>query len=297
MVSFIFLIASCKEKDTTPPQPLEVKTNKDVELVDGVLKFSSRDHLNRVVKEITNKDDMSNWYSDNGFTSLLKRQKSITAAQYDEIGKTGEFGSLADLLVFRGNGENKILEKIVDDPRFAAVLSSKGYVIVSDTIYQIGIDKVASIKMNGDKSILTKFLKNVDFQGVSFTKIVNEPVKNARIQDDFQDTYGKRRIIAEFKHHNAGIYHSLVVRVRYLKKNWVGWSGTEAPYLSFTASGTYWTGYSNNIPFQGSRSGRDVEEVSMFVDEAYHLMGWGRSTGHMYCETPHENYSKYFSPE
>ncbi|MEO6287996.1 MAG: hypothetical protein ABIO93_31665, partial [Dyadobacter sp.] len=170
-----FLSCDDNQSKVAPSISAESKASiKDVELADGVLKFSSRAHLNNVVKEITDFKEMYKWYSKPGFTSLLERQNSITGAQYDEIAKTGEFGKLSDLLVFRGTGENKILEKIVDDPRLAAVLNSKGYIIVSDTAYHIGVDVASAIKINGDKSILKEFLQNQNLQGAKFTKVVNE---------------------------------------------------------------------------------------------------------------------------
>lgn len=273
-------ILSCKEKVgiLVPMEDTSKLTAKDVTMENGVLRFASKEHLKNVAKEIGNFKDMENWYSNPEFTSLFKRQKAITGSEYDRIGETGNLGELSDVLVVRGTGDDKILEKIVEDPRFAAVLNSKGYVIVADSAYHIGAEEVASMHLNKDNSNLLRFLDNTRIPGVTFTKIFNEALKNARTQ--FQRTDGNRRIIAEFKTHNAGVYYSLMVKLRYLKKNWIGtWSGTAAQSLSFTASGTYWEGLTSGIPFSTSQSGSNVEEISYFVDEEYLWMGWGTSTG------------------
>ena len=284
MVGISAVLFSCNKQESVAPDlatsesPKMELSIKDVEIQDGVLKFASKDHVKKVTREIGIMSNMENWYANFEFSSLLKRQNAITQSEYDQIGKTGEFGKLSDILTFRGKGDDIILDKIVDDPRFAAVLNSKGYVIIVDSAYHIGSTQVASIKIDENKSNLLNFLNNINIEDVKFNKIINESLTTARLQD-YQRTDGKRRIIAEFKKHNAGVYNSLVVRLRYLKKNWIGWSGTEAASLSFSASGTYWKGMDNDIPFSGSASGTNVEEVTYFVDEAYLFMGWGGASG------------------
>jgi hypothetical protein len=264
----IFAIVSCKEKETMIPETLKANTINNVELVEGVLKFSSQDHLNKVVKGITDVKDMSAWYSKPGFISLFNRQESITQAQIDKIGSTGEIGTLSDILVFNGEGENKSLDKIVEDPRFAAILNSKGYVIVADTAYHIGAKRASQINISNDKSTLAQFLQNSDMKGVSYTNVVNEQIGNARIMDTTVPYGDKRRMIGEFKKHFAAVYQSLVVRVKYQKKNTFGWSECTTTYISFTASGTFSQGSLSGIPFSGSRSANNVDEQSMFVTES-----------------------------
>lgn len=297
-------ILSCKEKEEVlvPDKATSKLTAKDVTIENGVLRFESPEHLKNVINEIADEKRMEDWHPDPGFVSLLKRQKSISQEQYDQIGETGEFGELSDLLVFRGTGENKILEKIVDDPRLAAVLNSNGYITVSDTAYHIGHDIASAIKIGGDKNILKEFLQNYNLQGAKFTKVVNEQISNARVQD-YQNTDGNRRIIGEFKRHLAPFYSSLVIKVTYKKKNWIGWSDTPADHLSFTASGTYETnhfGVINRYPYSGSRSGNNVEEVNMFVGEVDGgaSMSWyGTNYATMYCQvTPTKLYNVTFYP-
>jgi hypothetical protein len=299
-----FLSCGDKEGKISPsPDAERAGSINDVELVDGVLKFSSKTHLNSVVREIANQKDMANWYTGSGFTSLLKRQNAITTAQYDKIAETGEFGELSDLAIFRGSGENKILEKIVDDPRLAAILNAKGYIIVSDTAYHIGAETASAIKIGQDYGILKEFLTNYNMAGVKYSKVINEQLGNARVQD-YQNTDGNRRIIGEFKRHLAPFYSSLVVKVSYKKKNVIGWSGTAADHLSFTTSGTYEkneAGFISRSPFSGSRSGNNVEEISMFVVEVYGPAGlsWlSDCRANMYCQvTPSKLYNVDFYPE
>ncbi|KQS33926.1 hypothetical protein [Dyadobacter sp. Leaf189] len=299
-----FLSCDSKEGRINPSTDAgQTSSVSDVELVDGVLKFSSRAHLSNVVKDIADQKDMTNWYTKPGFTSLLKRQSVITTAQYDKIAETGEFGELSDLLVFRGSGENQILEKIVDDPRLAAVLNDKGYIMISDTAYHLGIDKASAIKVGRDSGVLKEFLANHNMPGVKYTKIINEQLENARVQD-YQNTDGNRRIIGEFKRHVAPFYSSLVVKVSYKKKNVIGWSGTAANHLSFTTSGTYEkneAGFISRFPFSGSVSENNVEEISLFVSEVYGPAGLSWLVGtraNMYCQvTSSKLYNVNFYPE
>ncbi|WP_031529214.1 hypothetical protein [Dyadobacter crusticola] len=299
-----FLSCDNKEGRINPSTDAERSASViDVELVDGVLKFSSQAHLKNVIKEIADQKDMTNWYPKSGFTSLLKKQSVITTAQYDKIAETGDFGELSDLLVFRGSGENKILEKIVDDPRLAAVLNDKGYIIVSDIAYHLGVDKASAIKVGRDYGILKEFLANRNMPGVKHTKIINEQIENARVQD-YQNTDGNRRIIGEFKRHVAPFYSSLVVKVSYKKKNVIGWSGTAADHLSLTTSGTYEkneSGFISRFPFSGSRSENNVEEISVFVSEVYGTAGLSWLVGtkaNMYCQvTPSKLYNVNFYPD
>ncbi|MPR35334.1 hypothetical protein [Salmonirosea aquatica] len=238
-ITCVFLIASCKEKDLMNPQTLEIKTIKDVKLVDGVLSFSSRQHLKDVIQEISASKEMENWYSNPEFTSLLKRQRSITQSEYDKIGKTGELGELGDVLTFKGEGDNKILGKIIKIPELSAVLNSKSYVIVSDSAYHIGTNEVTSIHIGEDLDKLSSFLKDPYIQGAHRVEIGRITLKNARIQSDFRQTRGDRRIYGSneiISFGGVGSYRQLYVE--YLKKNWIGWSPTEAPRLSFTITAT-----------------------------------------------------------
>nr|WP_295934321.1 hypothetical protein [uncultured Dyadobacter sp.] len=85
--------------------------------------------------------------------NLLLNPKTCPAS-FEIIAETGEFGELSDLAIFRGSDENKILEKIVDDPRLAAILNARGYIIVSDTAYHIGAETASAIKIGQDYGIL-----------------------------------------------------------------------------------------------------------------------------------------------
>lgn len=273
------LVVSWQEKETAIPYPVSnAKTINDIELVEGVLKFDSRNHLNSVIKDISKQTDLTNWYQKNGFTSLLKRQAAITKEQYDEIANTGEFGILKDVLTFTGSGNEMRLEKIVEDTRFAAVLNARSYVIVGDTAYHIGAQQVSQLRVADDDKLVSAFLKNPDMKGVSYVGIVNKSMKSERIQNETYE-FGKRRFHCEFKRHFAAVYQSLVVRVRYEKKNLIGWSPTDCNSMSFSASGTYTQG-SAVIPFSGSASGTWVDQISYFVDESVGVnTNWLTGTG------------------
>ena len=103
---------------------------------------------------------------------------------------------------------------------------------MSDIAYHIGAETASAIKIGQDYGILKEFLTNYNMAGVKYSKIINEQLGNARVQD-CQNTDGDRRIIGEFKRHLAPFYSSLVVKVSYKKKNLIGWSGTAADHLSF----------------------------------------------------------------
>ena len=294
LLSSLFL-ASCNEKDTVTPQTVEVKTSTDVKLLNGVLSFSSQQHLKDVVKEISIKKQKESWYSNPGFVSLLKRQKSISTQEYDEIGQTGEFGKLSDVLTFKGDGDDKILGKIVENSDLSAVLNSKSYVIVSDTIYHIASNQVTSIHVGENLSNLSNFLKDPNMPGVRTVKIERIPSNNARIQGDFQHTVGNRRIHASNEivgYGPVGAYRE--VYVEYLKKNWIGWSRTIAPRLSITVSA--WSepygGY-QYTPVTVDQT--DVEFVGIATQEtSFGELIYHRFVAHMYCVTPHETYDRDF---
>ncbi|WP_367914912.1 hypothetical protein [Leadbetterella sp. DM7] len=112
-------------------------------------------------------------------------------------------------------------------------------------------------------------------EGASYEKTEAEFIKNGRIgaiqlgvlDDPYND---KRRIVGEFVRHYSVVYISLQVKMRYQKKNWIGWSNTSCYYMYFYAEGLYQK-RGDVIPFYGSRSGYNEEEISMFVDELYNL--------------------------
>jgi hypothetical protein len=264
----------------------------DVKLEEGVLRFSSKDHLQNVIGELSKATDIVHWFPNTAFISLLQLQESITESDYDRIGETGELGEMENVLTFRGVGENKSLNKIIEDSRFAAVLNSSGFVIVADTAYKIEENQVLLLPLNS-KNKLSDFLLNKES-----TEVIHKPIevvlttsnglKNARLQDfthEYDPAGGvKRRFIAEFIHTNTVVYHSLVVKIKHQKKNWVGWSASTAPRISFTASGTFWQGtYYQQFPFNGARDANNVDEQSYFVTESYGAASdWVYTAGNAY---------------
>lgn len=291
----MLLFASCNEKSSVTPKTMEVKTTEDVKLVDGVLSFSSQKHLKDVIQEISVGKKMESWYSSSEFVSLLKRQQSISREECDKIGETGEFGKLSDVLTFRGDGSDKILGKIVEHSGLSAVLNSKSYVIVSDTAYHVSATHVTSIHIGENLNNLSSFLKNPNMPGARAVKIERISLNNARIDSDFQHTYGNRRIYASNEiigFGGLGDYRKCYVE--YLKKNWIGWSRTEAPYLSITV--TAWS-----APYGGTQyppykvEGSNVEYVEVLTQESsFGELVYHNFVARMYCITPHETYDRTF---
>lgn len=238
----VFAISSCSEKEQQSPEPVvdsSKLTAKDVTLVNGVLRFGSQKHFQNVINEISTKKEMESWYSNPAFVSLLKRQKTISNAEYDKIGETGEFGDLSDVLTFRGEGDDKILGEIVQPAVLSAVLNSKSYVIVGDSAYHIGINQVTSIHLDENLNNLSGFLDNTKMPGAQMVDIKRVSLNNARVQGSFRRTVDKRRLYASneiISFGGMGSYREIYIE--YLKKNWIGWSRTEAPYLSFTLTAT-----------------------------------------------------------
>ncbi len=284
-VFMCILVACSPNEDRIDVKPdTTVKSVDDVEVQDGVLKFESRDHLKNVISELTSRQDMINWYSGGDFKSLLQRQESISEEMRDHVANTGEFGDLQEVLFFREENQELILEKIVEDARLAAVLNSKGFVIVADTIYHIGKDAITSASFSGNSHVFKKFTEEPNLSSWSSTPFIREYSsainKNAKISD-LQIEYHpsgmvRRRFMLEFIHNNIGIYQSLLVKIRHQKKNWIGWSGANANYISFDAYGDYWVNFpSDRRHFSTSKSANNVEELSHFIREEYGIsLGW-----------------------
>jgi len=292
----VFAISSCSEKEQSldPVVDSAKLTAKDVTIENGVLRFASKEHLKNVTSEISNIKEMENWYSNPEFTSLLKRQKNISREEYDKIGETGEFRELSDVLTFRGEGDDKILGKIVESSGFSAVLNSKSYVIVADSAYHIGATKVTSIHIGEDFNKLSSFLKNRNIPGAHTVEIGRVSLNNARIQSDFRNTKGNRRIYASNEIISFGaLGYVRDVYIEYLKKNWIGWSRTQAPYLSFTLTGS-------SAPFGGQQytyqdGGSNIEVIGV----SGQVSGFGAGEvynfkAHMYCITEYETFDRDF---
>ncbi|UBM60102.1 hypothetical protein LAG90_05535 [Marinilongibacter aquaticus] len=285
-VVFGCIILSCSPNNVVADQELASDNQSlvDVKITNGVLEFSSKQHLLNVIKEIEKSNNMENWYNNSEFRSLLQRQNKLREADLDHIANTGELGSQADVLFFREDNGELILEKIVEDPRFAAVLNENSFVIVDNVVYHIGEEGVAYISLAENKKILPTFLKNPSMEGATFEKTKAEYFKNVRMASVTDATVGdpynsNRRIVAEFVRHYSVVYISLVVKMRCQKKNWIGWSNTNCYSMNFSASGVF-SEAGVNFPFSGTRSGTNVEEITMFVDEVYNLsLNWVSTSG------------------
>lgn len=264
---------------------------EDIELTNGILKFKSKNHLKNVIDELVAKDNFTQFVQ--GFESLYDRQQSITSEEYDQIGESGNFGELSDVLYLREENEDKVITKIVDDARLAAVLNNKNYLIVADTAYYIGLDKVNYINIANNNDLLLEFIKNPHMDGSLSQPHIREfnqnSVTNGKVLDRTWEYtspgLAKRRFVAEFVHHNAVVYQSLTVKVRHQKKQTIGWNSDPAPLIKFTATGHHWEAvYAAQFYFHGSRSAANVEEQSMFITEAYNLpIGWAVVAGWAEC--------------
>lgn len=79
------------------------------------------------------------------------------------------------------------------------------------------------------------------------------PSSNAKVLGEYQHTVDKRRIYAENNVISfGGIGGVREVFVEYLKKNWIGWSRTEADYLSLIFTAT-------TLPYGGTSLYRKIE--------------------------------------
>lgn len=283
----LLVLASCKnEVDVAPDVDGLSHHTAAVKVVEGILKFENKQHLKSVVKSIDKTDDPTTWKP--GFASLLKRQLNIPATEIDQIGATGKLGNHSDVFYFRVSEADTVLTKIIDDPMLASVLNENSQVIIGDTVYAFGLDKVYFSHVANLQSFKEKPTAGSDYMESKreYTTTVFSDKNLARIADNtIEYEKNNRRFVAEFVRHNSGVYQSLVVKVRSQKKNWIGWSGTSAPMLSFNASGTYYVlDYFYQYPFSGSRVGYNTEEVSMFVDEAYNLsIDWITKVGSADC--------------
>lgn len=276
LLALCCVIFSCSNDEMAVKQPDDVGTAgiSDVKVVNGILKFVSKEHLMNVTKQLGKNEDRENWFKEGNFYSLLKRQNGIKERNLDNIADTGELGSHKDVLFFREDEEGETeLRKIVEDARFAAVLNEKSFVIVGDTIYHIEQKGVSYIRMPEKEDALSRFLENPRMEGATFVKTETKYIQNARLsgaQGEIIHADGsKRRYKAGFYSYNAPMYQALVIKMVYQKKNWIGWSGTASNYMRFEAYGTF--GFTSGIPLTMAafESGYNVEEISHFVDEYY----------------------------
>lgn len=276
-----FVIPSCSEKEQSlePIVNSAKLTSKDVSIENGVLRFASPEHFRNVAKELSNMKGMENWYSNPEFVSLLKTQKSISKQEHEKIADTGKFGELSDVLTFKEVDGDKLLTEIVEIPELSAVLNSKSYVIVGDSAYHFSLDHFTSIYIGKDLDKLSSFVKNPNLPEVRTNKIKKVSLDNARIQlGTFRNTEGNRRIEAEHSEvqYGPGLATYRKIRIDYYKKNWIGWSHTEAAYLSFTVTATssMWGGYLPPQKWEGSnveRIGADIQDFHLGPPPVYNI--------------------------
>lgn len=287
------IIFSCSDNEMAIKQPDDLSTAgiPDVKMINGILKFASKDHLMNVTKQLGKSSDMENWFHGTGFRSLLKRQNEIKESELDNIANTGELGANKDVLFFRKDeGDELELRKIVEDARFAAVLNDKSFVIVGEEIYHVEQEGVSYIRISEKGAVLNEFLMNPHMQGAQFAKVETKYVQNARmvgIQGEvIQSDGSNRRYKAGFYSYNAPFYQALVIKMVYQKKNWIGWSGTVSTYMRFNATGTFGFAGGVALPVIAFPTGYNVEEISHFVDEYYgtpdYNLKWFTSNGTAY---------------
>lgn len=312
-VAFVMLCSACKEqgRDEAVPisKPESNLSSKDVQFQEGVLKFQSKEHLKNVAQELSASEKYSSFEGKSGFNSLLMRQNSLTDAEIDNIAMTKSTGKFSDIFVLEGSGDDISLEPIVSDKYFAALLNNGGFVIVGDSAYHIGYKLLHSIEIASQPSRLKRFVENPEMAGVTTAKIIRESIRNARESSikgdaivDYDYDGDKFRFFGQFDRNLAGIYTSLLVKVRHQRRRFFIWIQYDTQSIGFSGSGYFWQ-FQNipvyTFPWSGSSYGSNTSEQSVFVTESFNGVGSGWVSGSASASCVGRNGSYYpftFSP-
>lgn len=284
-------------------------SSRDVQFQEGVLKFQSKEHLKNVAQELAASAKFSSFEGKSGFSSLLMRQSSVTNAEIDKIAMTKNTGEFSDIFVLEGSGEDISLEPIVNDKYFASLLNSGGFVIVGDSAYHVGNKVLRSIEVVSQPGVLKRFMENPEMEGVTTAKIVRESIRNARengVKGDAIENYDyngdKFRFFGQFDRNLAGVYTSLLVKIRHQRRRFFVWIQFDTGYIGFSGSGYFWQYQQTpayTFPWSGSSYGSNTSEQSVFVTESAGGVGsgWVSGSASGYCTgNDSQTYVVTFSP-
>jgi hypothetical protein len=228
--------------------------------------------------------------------TALRKLDSLTLTQ---IAQSGDLSGFEHMLKLVGNGDDKSLQPIVDDPILSRLINKDGLIQIGELVYQVHPSKVFQIRMVDFEQNKVNFLASPEkvvqatvYQSQSASGIKNTISKTMNMVESNTVTYenpgqGTCRFTAEVYLLDLGFYRKLAVRVKHewRQRFWFTyyWGNSSAAMsmegdINFLE---YYTPFSKHY----SASTQDNYKIETVIDETFNYvpLNWASNSGTAIC--------------
>lgn len=279
-VAAILAIVSCQKSESFEPEEVyNGGRTAEIQVLDGRLKFSSREEFNETVRLLAKQQDKLEDFEKkfDGFVSVRTAFSKMTDKDNETIAKQGVGESYKGYVAIVGAGEDKEITSTIVDPILATLVSKDGWVYIGSDAYYFTRDKFKQVRNSSATKIANVMAGKLTGPDVINGTVSHErkgsagarPAGTVECIHDYFDGSNKRRMAGDIDYTfydgaSVGVsYESLTIYTKHQRRN-LGtyWTYIEAPILSLNGSLTVRTTTSGSYPAYFSQTSFNVSQIS-----------------------------------
>jgi hypothetical protein len=259
-IGFACLLSSCNKNDELTPDSQSVgsSTNllatstKEVKVVDGILKFESKEQFKNVLEDLQKNKVTDGFDNLQGFESMPEVLKKFDKSTLIGMSNNHSAGEYSDLVYIKEAGEYDQLIPIVRDRTFASILNKDAMVQIGDEYFKVTKDKIYKAK-----GILSKEEKqNFDKLPQSFANVQVQEKKVEVIPNSYYANNKSSKVNGERYYNHDGNTFRFVSNLNQQNFWGIYWYMNACAYHEELSSFLWWDWWSN----------ADVDEIKVTID-------------------------------
>lgn len=301
VIALTLFICSCSKDPATAILPNPVNTTVSLLNKNGFLAFEDQATFQAYVEKFQKNPNDPAILKDIQFlesqSTELSKLDSLTLAK---IAATGDLTGYDHLLKLVGDGEEKSLQPIVDDPTLSRLISKDGLIQIGGLVYQVKPSKVFQIRIVEFEQSKSSFLSTPE-KVAQATVYQSQPLSAVKPTNNLKTlnrteintlTYenpgqGTCRFTAEAYLLDLGFYRKLAVRVKHewRQRFWFSYYwGNSSAAMSMEGDinfHEYYTSFSRHY----AASTQDDYKIETVIDETFNYvpLNWQSNVGKAIC--------------
>ena len=299
LLAFSLFLSSCSKDPAATVVP--VSTTANLLNANGFLAFEDQKSFQSYVEKIQkNPSDPSILHDLQFLESQSTEMQKIDSLSLAHVAETGDLTGFEHLLKLVGDGNEKSLQPLVDDPILSRLINKDGLIQIGELVYQVSPSKVFQIRIVDFEQNKSSFIASPEkvvqatvykSQTVNAIKSTNTLKTLNRVESN-SVTYenpgqGTCRFTAEAYILDLGFYRKLAVRVKHewRQRFWFTyyWGNSSAAMsmegdINFLE---YYTPFTQHY----SSSTQDDYKIETVIDETFNYvpLNWAMNVGTAIC--------------
>lgn len=299
LLGFTLLFSSCSKDQAGTILP--ANTTPNLLSMNGFLAFEDQKSFQTYVEKFQkNPSDPEILHDLQFLESQSTEIQKLDSLTMTKLAETGDLTGYEHLLKLLGDGDEKSLQPLVDDPILSRLINKDGLIQIGDQVFQVNPSKVFQIKIADFEQYKSIFLTTPEkvaqaevyqrqpphaIKGVNTQKTLNRVEGNSVTYENPRQ--GTCRFTAEVYLFDLGFYRKLAVRVKHewRQRFWFSyyWGNSNAAIsmegdINFLK---YYTSFSQHY----SASTQDDYKIETVIDETYNYvpLNWAMNVGTAIC--------------